>query len=88
MISPLQIMEILLDKIRALPQYQQLLKQVQANGKQIPGLGLPRAAPATCPRRIAPGSKQTDPPDHRSLRSRIGSLRRAGILGQVAALSF
>src|SRR5881396_541565 len=44
MTSPLQIMEILLDKIRALPQYQQLLKQVQANGKQIPGLGLPRAA--------------------------------------------
>ena len=37
-------MEILLDKIRALPQYQQLLKQLQANGKQIPGLGLPRAA--------------------------------------------
>jgi len=37
-------MEILLDKIRSLPQYQQLLKQVQENGKQIPGLGLPRSA--------------------------------------------
>src|SRR5215208_4748905 len=37
-------MEILLDKIRALPPYQQLLKKVQENGKQIPGLGLPRAA--------------------------------------------
>jgi transcription-repair coupling factor (superfamily II helicase) len=36
-------MEILLDKIRALPQYRQLLKQIQENGKQIPGLGLPRA---------------------------------------------
>src|SRR5512133_1360693 len=37
-------MEILLDKIRSLPQYQQLLEQLQANGKQLPGLGLPRAA--------------------------------------------
>jgi transcription-repair coupling factor (superfamily II helicase) len=37
-------MEILLEKIRALLQYQQLLKQIQENGKQIPGLGLPRAA--------------------------------------------
>lgn len=37
-------MEILLDKIRALPQYQQLLKEVRENGKQIPGLALPRAA--------------------------------------------
>lgn len=36
-------MEILLDKIRSLPQYQQLLKQIQENGRQIPGLGLPRA---------------------------------------------
>jgi len=40
-------MEILLNKIRTLPQYQQLLKQIQANGRlaaQLPGLGLPRAA--------------------------------------------
>ncbi len=37
-------MEIILDKIRSLPQYQQLLKQLQADGKQLPGLGLPRAA--------------------------------------------
>jgi len=37
-------MEIILDKIRSLPQYQQLLKQLQVDGKQIPGLGLPRAA--------------------------------------------
>ncbi len=37
-------MEILLDKIRSLPQYQQLLKQLQADRKQLPGLGLPRAA--------------------------------------------
>ncbi len=44
MTSPLQIMEILLDKIRALLQYQQLLKQIRANGKQISGLGLSRAA--------------------------------------------
>ena len=36
-------MQFLLDKIRELPQYQQLLKQIQA-GEQIPGLGLPRAA--------------------------------------------
>ncbi len=36
-------MQLLLDKIRALPQYQQLLTQLQA-GKQKPGLGLPRAA--------------------------------------------
>ena len=34
----------LLNKIRSLSQYQQLLTQLQANGKQIPGLGLPRAA--------------------------------------------
>src|SRR6266545_4129090 len=37
-------MEILLNKIRSLPQYQQLLKQIRANGKQISGLGLSRAA--------------------------------------------
>jgi transcription-repair coupling factor (superfamily II helicase) len=40
-------MEILLNKIRTLPQYQHLLKQLQANGRlaaQLPGLGLPRAA--------------------------------------------
>ncbi len=36
-------MQLFLDKIRALPQYQQLLKQIQA-GEEIPGLGLPRAA--------------------------------------------
>ncbi len=36
-------MQILLDKIRALPQYQQVLKQIQA-GEEFPGLGLPRAA--------------------------------------------
>ena len=35
-------MEIILDKIRSLPQYQQLLSQFQANGLQ-PGLGLQRA---------------------------------------------
>jgi len=37
-------MEILQNKIRTLPQYQQLLKQLQADGGQLPGLGLPRAA--------------------------------------------
>jgi transcription-repair coupling factor (superfamily II helicase) len=37
-------MEIILDQIRSLPQYQQLLNQLQANGNQLPGLGLPRAA--------------------------------------------
>ena len=36
-------MQIILDKIRSLPHYQQLLKELQA-AKQIPGLGLPRAA--------------------------------------------
>jgi transcription-repair coupling factor (superfamily II helicase) len=36
-------MELLLDKIRALSQYQQLLNQIKANGKQLPGLGLPRS---------------------------------------------
>ena len=37
-------MEILLDKIRQLPQYQRLLAQLQTAGKQLPGLALPRAA--------------------------------------------
>ena len=40
-------MEILLDKIRELPQYQQLLNQLQTDGRpaaQLTGLGLPRAA--------------------------------------------
>ena len=37
-------MDILLDKIRELSQYQQLLKQLRTDGKQLPGLGLPRAA--------------------------------------------
>ena len=36
-------MEILLKKIRELSQYQHLLKQLQPDGKQLPGLGLPRA---------------------------------------------
>jgi transcription-repair coupling factor (superfamily II helicase) len=36
-------MQFILDKIRALSQYQQLLKQIQAGG-EFPGLGLPRAA--------------------------------------------
>ncbi|HET9589347.1 MAG TPA: transcription-repair coupling factor [Anaerolineales bacterium] len=36
-------MEFLLNKIRELPQYQQLLKQLQTDGQQ-PGQGLPRAA--------------------------------------------
>jgi transcription-repair coupling factor (superfamily II helicase) len=36
-------MQIILDKIHSLPQYQQLLKDLQAQ-KEIPGLGLPRAA--------------------------------------------
>jgi transcription-repair coupling factor (superfamily II helicase) len=36
-------METLLNKIRELPQYQQLLRKLQANGTQLPGLGLPRA---------------------------------------------
>ena len=36
-------MEILLDKIRELSPYQHLLKQLQTDGKQLPGLGLPRA---------------------------------------------
>src|SRR5690348_16020291 len=40
-------MELILDKIREVSQYQQLLKDLQANGRiasQLPGLGLPRAA--------------------------------------------
>ncbi len=37
-------MDILLNKIRSLAQYQQLLNEIQSNGKQLPGLGLPRAA--------------------------------------------
>ena len=37
-------MEILLKNIQGLSQYQQLLQQLQTNGKQLPGLGLPRAA--------------------------------------------
>ena len=40
-------MQIILNKIRSLPQYQQLLTQLQANGRataQQPGLGLQRAA--------------------------------------------
>ena len=41
--SPTGYMEFLINKIRALPQYQHLLKQLQGNGQQ-PGLGLPRAA--------------------------------------------
>ncbi len=41
--SPVQIMQSLLNKLRDLPQYQQTLTQIQA-GKEIPGLGLPRAA--------------------------------------------
>ena len=36
-------MQLLLDKIRALPQYQQLLKQIQAS-EEFPGLGLLRAS--------------------------------------------
>jgi transcription-repair coupling factor (superfamily II helicase) len=37
-------MQTILSNIRSLPQYQQLLNQLRANGKQLPGLGLPRAA--------------------------------------------
>jgi transcription-repair coupling factor (superfamily II helicase) len=37
-------MQNVLDKIRELSQFQQLLKALQANGQQLPGLGLPRAA--------------------------------------------
>jgi transcription-repair coupling factor (superfamily II helicase) len=37
-------MDILLDKLRELSQYQNLLKRLQADGRQLPGLGLPRAA--------------------------------------------
>ena len=37
-------MQSVLDKIRELPQFQHLLSQLQSNGKQLPGLGLPRAA--------------------------------------------
>src|SRR5512134_3324216 len=37
-------MEFILSTIRSLPQYQQLLSKLQANGKGLPGLGLPRAA--------------------------------------------
>jgi len=36
-------MQIILDKIRALPQYQQLLNDVQSD-RALPGLGLPRSA--------------------------------------------
>ena len=41
--NSVSFMQLLLNKIRELPQYQQLLSQLQSNGKQ-PGLGLPRAA--------------------------------------------
>jgi transcription-repair coupling factor (superfamily II helicase) len=40
-------MEIVFSKIRKLPQYQDLLKELQSDGRgaaQLPGLGLPRAA--------------------------------------------
>ena len=37
-------MESILNKIRELSQYQQLLNQIKTDGKQLPGLGLPRAA--------------------------------------------
>src|SRR5215207_6218045 len=37
-------MEILLNNIRELSQYQQLLSQLKTDGKQLPGLGLPRVA--------------------------------------------
>ncbi|HET9910693.1 MAG TPA: hypothetical protein VFQ13_02325, partial [Anaerolineales bacterium] len=37
-------MEIVLNKIRELSEYQQLLKQLQPDGRQLPGLALPRAA--------------------------------------------
>ena len=37
-------MEFILSTIRSLSQYQQLLSQLQSNGKELPGLGLPRAA--------------------------------------------
>ena len=37
-------MEILLDQIRELSQYRQMLQQMQTDGKLLPGLGLPRAA--------------------------------------------
>ncbi|MGE5776636.1 MAG: transcription-repair coupling factor [Chloroflexota bacterium] len=39
-------MEIILDKVRELPQFQQLLSKLQGDGRstQLPGLGLPRAA--------------------------------------------
>ncbi|HEX9388754.1 MAG TPA: CarD family transcriptional regulator, partial [Anaerolineales bacterium] len=36
-------METVLNKIHELSQYQQLLSQLRTNGKQVPGLGLPRA---------------------------------------------
>jgi len=37
-------MESILNKIRELSQFQQLLSQLLTNGQQLPGLGLPRAA--------------------------------------------
>jgi len=37
-------MEIILDKIHELSQYQQLLNQLQTDGKQLPGLALPRSS--------------------------------------------
>ena len=37
-------METLLDRLRELSQYQHLLTQLRTDGKQLPGLGLPRAA--------------------------------------------
>ncbi|RPJ23409.1 MAG: hypothetical protein EHM33_21035, partial [Chloroflexi bacterium] len=40
----MDLMEIILDKIHELTQYQQLLKQLQPGNEQLPGLGLPRAA--------------------------------------------
>src|SRR5919109_1760710 len=62
-------MEILLDKIRELSQYQHLLKQLQTDGKQLPGLGLPRAARlpvlATLHQELdRPGLLITDRADH------------------------
>ena len=37
-------MELVLNKIRELSQFQQLLNQIGTDGRQLPGLGLPRAA--------------------------------------------
>ena len=60
-------MQLLLDKIGALSQYQQLLKQIQA-GEEIPGLGLPHATRLPILAALHQNFKSTHTVGHRPLR--------------------